>query len=118
GKEIEHELPDHHVGVGDGERATASVAGWPGIGARGGGPDAKARAVIEEDRSTPCRDGMDQHHWSAHAHATDHAFECSLIHAGEVADIGRGAAHVEADDARKACNARRLHGADYAARGS
>ena len=44
---------------------------------------------------------MDQHHRRAHAHAGDHALEGPLIDAVEMADIGRGAAHVEADDAVK-----------------
>ena len=115
GEELRHELPDHHIGVGDGERSAAAIAGRPRIGAGGIRADAEARAVIKEDRSTARRDGMDQHHRRAHAHACDHALEGPLVHAVEMADIGRGAAHVEADDAGEAREPRRLHRADHAA---
>src|SRR5262249_24212690 len=39
---IGHELADHDVGVGDGERPTAAVAFRPGIGAGRVGADTKA----------------------------------------------------------------------------
>ena len=115
GEERRNELANHHIGVGDGERPPAAIAGRPGIGSGGIGADAEARAVIKEDRSAACRDGMDEHHRRAHAHARDHALEGALIHSVEMANICRGAAHVEADDARKACQSRRLHRADHAA---
>ena len=117
GEELRHELSHHHIGVGDGERPAAPIAGRPRIGARGIGADAEARAVIKEDRSAAGRDGMDQHHWRAHAHACNHAFEGPLVYAVEMADIGRGAAHVEADDAGEAGDARGLNRADHPARG-
>ena len=115
GEELRNELPNHHIGVGDGERSAAPIAGRPRIGAGRVRPDAEARAVIKEDRSTARRDGMDQHHRRADAHACDHALEGPLVHAVEMADIGGGAAHVEADDAGEACEPRRLHRADHAA---
>ena len=115
GEELRDELPDHHIGVGDGERSAAPIAGRPRIGAGRVRPDAEARAVVKEDRSTARRDGMDQHHRRADAHACDHALEGPLVHPVEMADIGGGAAHVEADDAGEARKPRRLHRADHAA---
>ena len=115
GEERRHELPNHHIGVGDGERSAAAIAGRSRIGAGGIGADAEARAIIDEDRTAARRYGMDQHHRRAHAHAGDHALEGPLVHAVEMADIGRRAAHVEADDAGEACDACRLHRADHAA---
>ena len=66
--------------------------------------------------SGPTRsDGMDQHHRRAHAHPGHFRFEFALESAGEMGDIGGGAAHVEADDMAEAG----LHGglghADHAA---
>ena len=116
GEERRHELPHHHIGVGDGERSAAPIAGRPRIGAGRIGSDAEARAVIKQDRAAAGGDGMDQHHRRAHAHARDHAFEGALIDAVEMADVGRGAAHVEADDAAEAGDARGLHRANHPAR--
>ena len=115
-EEIGDELARHDIGVGDGERALAPVAERAGIGAGGVGPDAEARLVIMEDRSASCRHGMDQHHRRPHADAGHLAVEAPLVSAVIVADIGRSAAHVEADHLGEACGARGLDRSHDAAR--
>ena len=67
-----------------------------------------------QDRSAAGGHRVNQHHGRAHASACHHALEAALIDAVEMADIGRGAAHVEADDLGEAGGARRFHRADDA----
>ena len=102
GKNVGLDLADGDVGVGHGERAAAPVRGRPGIGAGAVRPDPEARAVEAEDRAAAGGDGVDRHHRRAHPHAGDLGLEGALELAGVVADVGRGAAHVEADDADRA----------------
>ena len=98
-EEIRDQLADHHVGVGDGERPAAAIAFRSRIGAGRIRPDAEARAVEMQDRAAAGRDSVDQHHRSAHPHARDLGLECALVFAVEMRHVGRGAAHVEADQA-------------------
>ena len=98
GKVRRLDLAEHHVGVGHRQRPAAPVAGRPGVGAGALGPDAKARAVEAQDRAAAGGDGVDAHHRRAHAHAGHLRLERALELAGEVGHVGRGAAHVEADD--------------------
>src|SRR6266853_1553650 len=83
------------------------------------GPDSVARTVEMQDRPAACRDGMNAHHGRAHAHARDLGLERALqiaqSGAGEVRHVGRGAAHVEADDPAEARGERGAHRADYSA---
>ena len=97
-EEVGQQLADHQVGVGDRERAAAAVAGGAGIGAGTLGPDAEALAVEGDDRAAAGGHGVDLHHRRAHPHARDLGVEGALEGAGIVGDVGRGAAHVEADD--------------------
>ena len=101
GKKRGLQLAEHDVGVGDGERPAAAVAGRAGIRAGALRADAEARAVEGADRAAARRDGVDRHHRRAHAHAGDLGLEGALVLAGVVRDVGRGAAHVEADDLRR-----------------
>ena len=100
---IRLELAEHDVAVGDRQRPAAPVAGRPRVGAGRLGADAKARAVEAHDRSPARRDGVDRQHRRAHAHAGDLGIEGALeigdARAREVRDVGRRAAHVEADHA-------------------
>ena len=114
-KEIRDQLADHHVGVGDRERPAAAVALRAGIGAGAVGPDAEARAVEMQDRAAARRHGVDEHHRRAHAHAGDLGLERALVLAVEMRDVGRGAAHVEADQVLEAGLAAGLRHADHAA---
>jgi len=115
-EKVGKELPGHHIRVGDGERSAAPVAGRARIGAGGVGADAKPQPVRMEDRAAARRDRVDLHHRRAHAHAGHLRLEASLELAVIVADIGGGAAHVEADDALEAGDPARLDRADHAAR--
>ena len=99
GKEFGDEPAGHQIGVGDGERAAAPISCGAGIGAGGIGADAKPRAVEMQDRAAAGRDGMDLHHRRAHPDARDFRLESALEFAVVVRDVGRSAAHVEADDA-------------------
>ena len=114
-EEIRDQFPDHHIGVGDSERAAAPVACRSGIGAGGIRADPEARAVEMQDRAAARRDGMDAHHRRAHPHARDFGLEGALVFAVVMRHVGRGAAHVEADDAREAGFARGLRHRHHAA---
>src|SRR5215470_530269 len=70
-KELRHELADHHIGVGDGERPAAAVALRTWIGAGRVRSYAEARAVVMQDRAAAGRDRVNEHHRGAHAHARD-----------------------------------------------
>src|SRR6516162_5946683 len=78
-KEIRNELADHYVCVGYRERAAAAITFRPRIGAGRIRTDAKAGAIIVQDRSAACRNGMDQHHRRAHPHAGDFGFKSPPI---------------------------------------
>ena len=112
-KKFRNELPHHDIGVGHRQRTAAAVAFRSGIGASRIRTDAEACAVIVQDRSAARRDGVNEHHWRAHAHAGDFGFECPLVFAGEMRHVGRRAAHVEADHPRKAGRASGLGHADH-----
>ncbi len=115
-KEIRDELSHHHVGVGDRQRPAAAVAGRPRIGAGGIRADAEPRAVEVEDRASSCRHRVDQHHRCAHAHPRHLGLEGALVLAVKMADVGRRAAHVEADQPGETGLPAGLRHADHAAR--
>ena len=79
------------------------------------GADPEARAVEDQDRAAAGRHGVDRHHRRAQAHARHLGLERALVGAGEVGDIGRGAAHVEGDDPLEPGERGDPHGADDAA---
>ena len=116
GEEIGQKLPDHHIGVGDSQRPATPITLRAGIGAGRIRSDAKPRAVIMQDRATAGSDGVDQHHRRAHAHARDFGLEGALVFAGKMRHVGRGAAHVEADQPIEAGLPAGLCHADDAAR--
>ena len=109
------QLADHDVGIGHRERPAAAIGGRTGIGAGGVGADPEARAVIVEDRAAAGRDRVDQHHRRTHAHARNLRLEGALVLAVEMGNVGRGAAHVEADHLVEAGRAAGLGKADHAA---
>ncbi len=112
GEERRLHLPEHDVGVGHGERSAAPIARGPRIRARGVWADAVARAVEVQDRAAAGGDRVDRHHRRAHAHAGDLRLERALELTRVVRDVGRGAAHVEADDALEPGSERRAHRTD------
>ncbi len=109
------DLTGHDIGVGDGERTAAAVAGGPGIGTRRPRPDAQARSVEGQDRAAARRHRVDGEHGRAQPHAGHHGIEAALEFAVVVRHVGRGPAHVEADEPREAGALRCLHRADDAA---
>ena len=104
-------LAEQHVAVGDRERSAAAIARRTRVGTGRVGPDAQPRTVEVQDRAAAGRDGVDAHHRRAHPHARDLGLELALELAGVVRDVGRRAAHVEADHA---VEARALAGARHA----
>ena len=89
---------EQHVGVGDGERAAAPVAGRPGIGAGRVGPDPVPAAVEVQHRAAARGHRVDGQHRRPHPHPGDLRLVLALELAREVRHVGGGAAHVEADD--------------------
>ena len=114
-EEIGLQLAEHDIGVGDGERAAAAVAGRAGIGAGRIRTGAEAAGLEMQDRAAAGGDRVDAHHRRADAHAGDFGVEGALIVAVIVGDVGRGAAHVEADDLLEAGQLGGLDHADDAA---
>ena len=115
GEETGPDLADHQVGVGHRERPAAPVARGTGIGARRIRADPVARPVEVQDRAAAGGDGVDAHHRRAHAHPGNQRLERALEFAVVVGDVGRGAAHVEADDLVVAGQAGGAHRPDHAA---
>ena len=112
------QLADHHVGIGDGERPAAAVAFGPWVCARRLRADAKASAVVEQDRAAAGSHRVDAHHRHAHAHAGHLGLERALVVAGKVRNVRRRAAHVEADHLLEPGQTRGLRHAHHAAGGT
>ena len=89
---------EQHVGVGDGERAAAPVAGRPGIGAGRVRPYPVPAAVEVQHRAAARGHRVDGQHRRPHPDPGDLRLVFALELAREVRHIGGGAAHVEADD--------------------
>ena len=98
GEIVRHQFSDHHIGVGHRQRPAVSIAGWPRVGAGRLRADAEARAVKCEQRTAAGGNCVNAHHRCAHAHACDLGLKGTLIVAIEMGNVGRGAAHVKADD--------------------
>src|SRR3546814_136489 len=86
----------------------------PGSEAAEGEP----RAVPAAERAAARGDGVDAQHRRADARARDDRLVVALEAAGIMADVGRGAAHVEADQARLAQGCGAADHADDAPRGA
>ncbi len=98
GKVSRLNLPDADIGVRDRERTAPAIAGGAGIGAGAVRPDPQPRAVEMQDRAAAGRHRVDRHHRRAHPNAGDFGFKGALERPGIERHVGRGAAHVEADD--------------------
>ena len=101
GKEGRLQLAQHDVAVGHGEWPATLIAGRPGVCAGRVRADPKTGAIKVQDRPSARGDGVDMHHRRTHADAGNQGFKRPLIGAVIVRHIGRGAAHVEADDFAK-----------------
>ena len=105
------QLAQHDVAVGHGEWAAALIAGRPGVCAGRVRADPKTGTIKVQDRPPAGSDGVNMHHRRAHTDAGDQGLERPLICAVIVRHIGRGAAHIEADDFAKT---RHRRGSDHA----
>ena len=118
GELVGPQLAQHDVAVGHRQRSAAAIGGRSRHGPGRLWPDPQPRAVETADRAAPRRHRMDAQHRRPQADARHHGVRGPLIVAGEMRHVGRGAAHVEADDP---VEARRPGGpghADHAARRS
>ena len=106
---------ERDVRIGDGERPAAPVGGRAGIRARGIRAHAVPAAVEMQDRSAPSGDGVDAQHRRPHADPRHLGLVLALELARIVRDVGRGAAHVEADHPVEAGRGRGARHADDAA---
>ncbi len=116
-KELRLQPPQHHIAVRHRERTAAPVARGPRNRAGRFRPDAQAHAVEAADRAAARSHRADVQHRHAQAHARDRDLVAALVHPGIMRNVGRGAAHVEADHATEARRARHARHADDAARG-
>ena len=98
GEVVRLDAAEQHVGVGDGERAAAPVAGRPGISAGRVGPHPVPAAVEVQHRAAARGHRVDGQHRRPHPHPGDLRLVLALELAREVRHVGGGAAHVEADD--------------------
>ncbi len=91
------DLAEQDVAVGDGERPAAAICGGAGVRARAFGADGEPRAVPAADRTSSGCHGVDAQHRGADARPRDYALIVAFEAARIMADVGRGAAHVETD---------------------
>jgi hypothetical protein len=68
-----------------------------------------------QNRAAAGRNRMDEHHRRPHPHARDLGLEGAFVFAIKVRHVGRGAAHVEADQILEAGFTAGLGHADHAA---
>ncbi len=116
GKIARLDLAQHHIRIGHRQRTTAAVTGRSGICPRTLRADPKTGPVKCQDRATARRHRVNAHHGRPHAHAGHLGLELAFELARVVRHIGRGAAHVKADDLLDARNLRRAGHAHNAAR--
>ncbi len=110
---------EHDVGVGDGGEHAAAVAGGPGVGAGGARAHAENAVVVEvRDASAARANGVDVEDGDVDAEVADASATAHGQRAGGERDVGRGAAHVEGDDAVEAERVGERGGGDRAAGGA
>ncbi len=114
-EEVGLQLAEHEIGVGDRQRAASPVAGGPRIGAGRIRPGAEPPGLEMQDRAATGRHRMDAHHRRPHAHPRHLGVERPLVVAVIVGDVGRRAAHIEADHLVEPGEPRRLHHPDHPA---
>ncbi len=112
------DLADADIRIGYRQRPAAAIAGRSRIGAGGVRSDAEPRAIEVQDGPTTRRHRVDRHHRRAHPHTGDRGLEGALEAAGVKCDVGRRAAHVEADDLVEPRHRRGARRADDAAGGT
>ena len=94
------QMPEQHLHIRQRQRAAAPVTGRPRIRARGGGTHGEAAVAVAEHRAPAGGDAVHIQHRLGEAHAADQVLEALRQLAVDQRHVGRGAAHVEADEAR------------------
>ena len=112
------QLAQQDVAIGDGQRPAAAIAGRPGVGTGAFRPDAQPAVLDAQHRAAASRHRVDPQHRHAHADTGDLGFLGALETSVEVRHIGRGAAHVEADQLVEPRRLARRRHADDAAGGA
>ena len=108
-------LAKHDIAIGHRQRPAAAITRRARIRSRRIGPDAIALTIEMQNRTTARGDSVNRHHRRAQTHTRDLRVEFALEFSREMRDIGRGAAHVEADQFVESGGSGRLHHADNAA---
>ena len=100
--EAVHQQPaEQEVGVGHRQRSASPVAGRTRIGTGAARTDRQPRPVEPEDRSPSGGDGRDRDRRHDHLDLTDAGREAIRRLPVGARDVGRSAAHVEAENRRK-----------------
>ena len=87
-KLIGHQLAQHHVAIGNGQRAAAAIAGRPGHCPGALRAHHQPPGIEPADRAAACRHGFDPQHRGADPHAGHPGLAVTLERSGIVADIG------------------------------
>ena len=103
GEVVGVQLAQDHVAIGHRQRPAAPVAGWPRIGPSTLGTHLKAPVAERADGAAASGNRVNVHHRRSHPHTRHFGLETALIGPSVVADIGRGAAHVKADQPDESC---------------
>ena len=110
------ELAQQHIGVRYRQRPAVAIGRRTGIGTGRIRSDAEPAAIRMQDRPAPRGDSVDAHHRGADADTGHFGVKRPFIFARRMRHVGRGAAHVKADNLGVARLSRRLHHADHATR--
>ena len=102
---LRRNAPGEQVAIGHRQRPAIAVASRTRVGAGAVRPDPEAHAIEAADRPAPRRDRVDLHHRRADSHSRNQIVVAQFEPPGIMRHVGRGAAHVEADQALASCGA-------------
>ena len=85
---IGHQLAQHHVAIGNGQRPAAAIARRARHSSGAVRSDHQPPHIEPADRSAACRHGVDPQHRRADPHPGNAGFAVTLKRSGIVADIG------------------------------
>ncbi len=115
-EELRPQFAGDQIAVGHGERPALAVARRPGVGAGAPRPDPVPPVLERADRASAGRHRVHAQHRRSQPHAAHHALVAPLQLTGEVAHVGRRAAHVEPDDLVETRALAHRHRPDHASR--
>ena len=111
------QMSEQHLHVGEGQRPAPPVTDRPRVRPRGGGSHREAPVVVAEDGAAAGRNAVHVQHRLVETRARNEVLETLRQLAVDQRHVGRGATHVEADEAPLAeALAHPMH-ADQSARG-